>query len=265
MPEEGIVFAVAREITERKHLEQRLQAIVESSPVAMVITDKGGLIAQVNREAERLFGYERDELVGRPVEILIPERFRARASRPPQQLPRESRGPTRFGTRALGPPQGRHRDPIELGLSPLETEEGIFVISVITDVTESKRQERWFKAVVESFPAGLVMIDRAGIIRLVNKETERLFGYSRHELIGRQVEILIPERSRAGEPPSLDRFARLSRPPQTASRREILGRRKDGTELRLEIELNPIESGERVLVVTPVLDLHQGEAGVDRR
>ena len=51
---------------------------------------------------------------------------------------------------------------IELGLSPLETEEGIFVISVITDVTESKRQERWFKALVESFPAGLIMIDHAG-------------------------------------------------------------------------------------------------------
>ncbi len=258
VPEEGIVFAVAREITKRKHLEQRLQAIVESSPVAMVITDKGGLITQVNQESERLFGYERDELIGRPVEILIPERFRQghpalRNSFLANPAVRHGSGRELWGLRKDGT-----EIPIELGLSPLETEGGIFVISVITDVTESKRQERWFKAVVESFPAGLVMIDRAGIIRLVNKETERLFGYSRSELIGRQLELLIPERSRAGDPQSLDRFPTHKPAHRNGERRKILGRRKDGTELRIVIELNPIESGERVLVVTAILDLTRG-------
>lgn len=114
---------------------------------------------------------------------------------------------------------------IELGLSPMETEEGIFVISAITDLAEPKRQARWFKAVVESFPAGLVMIDTAGIIRLVNKETERLFGYSRGELIGHHLEILIPDRSRPGEPSLLDR---ISEHPD-GERREALGRPRTAT------------------------------------
>ena len=192
VPEEGLVFAVAREITRRKHLEQRLQAIVESSPVAMVITDKEGLIIQVNREAEALFGYARDELVGHAVEILIPDRFRQ--GHPHLRAGFLANPTVRHGSRRelWGLRKDGTELSIELGLSPLETEDGIFVISVITDVTESRRQERWLKAIVESFPAGLVVIDRDGNIRLVNRETERLFGYSRNELVGRQLGHLDP-------------------------------------------------------------------------
>ena len=76
VPEEGIIFATARDITERKHLEQRFEVIVDSSPVALLMTDGAGRIVQLNKEAERLFGFRRDELAGQMVEILIPERFR---------------------------------------------------------------------------------------------------------------------------------------------------------------------------------------------
>jgi PAS domain S-box-containing protein len=251
VPAEGIIFAVAREITERKHLEQRLQAIVESSPVAMVISNKDGLITQLNREAESLFGYDRKELVGNPVEVLIPERFRhghpaLRAGFLSNPQVRPGSGRELWGLRKDGA-----EIPIELGLSPLETEEGIFVISVITDVTESKRQERWFKALVESFPAGLIVIDRAGVIGLVNKETERLFGYPRGELIGRGLGLLFPEQSCDADPQSPDRFLAY----RNGECGEIRGRRKDGGELCIEVELHPMESGERVLVVKAILDL----------
>ena len=261
VPEEGIVFAVAREITERKHLEQRLQAIVESSPVAMVISDKEGLITQLNREAEMLFGYDRNELVGRPVEDLDPGAVSPGASRSPPGFPGQSRGSTRFGRELWGLRKDGTEIPIELGLSPLETEEGIFVISVISDVTETKRQERWFKAVVESFPAGLVMIDRAGVIRLVNRETERLFGYARDELIGRELAVLIPEHSPDGDSQSLGHFIATLITSGNGDRRAAKGRHRNGADLFVEVELNPLESGENVLVLTPVLELsRRGDA-----
>ena len=89
--------------------------------------------------------------------------------------------------------------PIELGLSPFETEEGVFVISTIVDITERKRQAAWFQAIVESVPTGMMILDSTGTIQMVNRETERLFGYMRSELIGQKVEILIPERFRTVE------------------------------------------------------------------
>ena len=111
---------------------------------------------------------------------------------------------------------------------------------MITDITERKRQTQWFQALVECFPAGMVMFDSAGTICLVNKETERLFGYSRGELIGQEVEILIPERFRVGHRELLDSFFASASPRRTGKTCEILGKRKDGTEFPIELGFNPL-------------------------
>jgi len=256
VPEEGIIFATAREITERKHLEQRLEAIVESSPVAMVMTDRAGRIVQLNREAEKLFGFQRDELAGQMVEMLIPERFRhghvahrERFLMTPSMRPgsgRELWGLRKDGTEF----------PIELGLSPLETEQGLFVISLIADITERKRQTQWFEAIVECFPTGMVVFDIAGTICLVSKETERLFGYSRGELIGQATEILIPQRFRVGHRELLASFFASASNHRTAETREVVGKRKDGTEFPIELGFNPLgSSGDGVFLISEIPDL----------
>jgi PAS domain S-box-containing protein len=223
--------------------------------VAMVITDKVGQIVQLNRETERLFGYQRDELLGRPVEILIPERFRQghpalRASFLANPTIRYGSGRELWGLRKDGA-----EITIELGLSPLETEEGIFVISVIADVTESKRQERWFKALTESFPASLILIDHALVVRLINRETERLFGYSRDELIGRPLASLFPDETCNGEVQSIEQLLTQSSAGAGGHSHEIKGRHRDGAEIIMDARINSLETGERVLVVTPILDL----------
>ncbi len=169
------------------------------------------------------------------VEMLIPERFRQGHLAHRERL---------FMNPSVRP--GSRRDlwgfrkdgtefPIELGLNPLETEEGILVISVITDITERKRQTQWFQALVECFPAGMVMVDSAGTICLVNKETERLFGYPRGELIGQEAETLIPERFQVEHRELLDSFSATASPRRTGKTREIVGKRKDGTEFPIEI------------------------------
>src|SRR5208282_4158938 len=140
VPEEGIIFATARDITERKHLEQRSEAIVESSPMAMIMTDRAGRIVQLNREAEKLFGFQRDELAGQMVEMLIPERFRQRHLAHRERFLMNPSMRPGSGRELWGLRKDGTEFPIELGLSPLETEEGIFVISAIADITERKRQ-----------------------------------------------------------------------------------------------------------------------------
>ena len=258
VPEEGIIFATARDITERKHLEQRLEAIVESSPMAMVVTDRAGRIVQLNREAEKLFGFQRDELAGQMVEMLIPERFRqGHLAHRERFLMNPSIRPG-SGRELWGLRKDGTEIPIEVGLSPLETEEGIFVISVIADSTERKRQTQWFQALVECFPTGMVLFDSAGTICLVSKQTERLFGYSRGELIGQAVEILIPERFRVGHRELLDSCFASASPRRPGKTCEILGKRKDGTELPIELGFNPLASGDGVFLISEILDLTTG-------
>lgn len=132
-----------QEIAERERAEARFRKLLESAPDAMVIVNAEGRIVLVNEQAERLFGYTREELLGETLEILVPERFR--------QVHAEQR--IAFGgnphTRSMGAgPElfGRHKDgsefEAEISLSPIQTEEGLLVSSAIRDVTERRRVER---------------------------------------------------------------------------------------------------------------------------
>ena len=87
--------------------------------------------------------------------------------------------------------------PIEISLSPLETEDGTLVSSAIRDITGRRKAEEKFKGLLESAPDAMVIMGRDGRILLVNAQTEKLFGYSRAELLGQWVELLVPERFRA--------------------------------------------------------------------
>jgi len=122
--------------------ETRLRAAVESAPSGLLMVDATGRIVLVNREIERLFGYPREELLGRPLALLIPERFRARH---PEYREEFFRAPS---TRAMGAGRdlfGLRKDgteiPLEIGLNPIETEEGMFVLSSIVDISQRKREE----------------------------------------------------------------------------------------------------------------------------
>src|SRR5437660_11244895 len=90
--------------------------------------------------------------------------------------------------------------PVEIGLNPIETVEGMFALASFVLTLPGERPNARFRAAVESAPSGMVMINRAGMIELVNRETERLFGYCREELLGKSIELLVPRRLREGHP-----------------------------------------------------------------
>ena len=218
--------------------------------------DAEGRIVLVNREVERLFGYSREELLGRPVETLVPERFHAAhpgyrgafAEHP--AVRNMGVGRELFGRRKDG-----SEVPVEIGLTPLVTDEGFFVLSSIVDITARRKAEARFRAAVESSPAGMLMVDQSGRIVLVNREVERLFGYAREELLGRPVDLLVPERSRQAHPGFRDGFYHAPGDRAMGAGRELFGLRKDGTEVPVEIGLNPIETEEGLYVLSSIVDL----------
>lgn len=137
------------------------RALLDAAPDAIVTVDEHGLIVLASAHTERLFGYDRSELVGQPVEILIPERFRPIHTGHRVQYTNQPR------TRPMGAGldlAGRRKDgtefPVEISLSPLETEDGPLVISVIRDVTEQKRDETALKQTAAELAERGVALER---------------------------------------------------------------------------------------------------------
>ncbi|HTK57074.1 MAG TPA: PAS domain S-box protein [Gemmatimonadales bacterium] len=239
-----------------KASEQRLRAAIDSAPSGLLMIDAEGRIVLVNREVERLFGYPREELLGRPVELIVPERFHGAH---PEYRGKFTERPS---VRQMGVGRelfGRRKDgtevPVEIGLTPLVTDEGLFVLSSIVDITARRKAEARFRAAVESSPSGMVMVDSSGKIILVNREVERLFGYSREELLGRSVDTLVPERFRRSHPGNRAGFYHSPDARAMGAGRELFGLRKDGTEVPVEIGLNPIETEEGLFVLSSIVDI----------
>lgn len=140
--EQRLFVGFIRDITERKQTEERFRLVVESAPNAIVMVNADGNIVLVNSQAERFFGYRREEMVGQPVEILVPDLFRAnhpgyRAS----FFASPSIRPMGAGRDLYGRRKDGSKFPVEIGLTPMRTTEGFLVLSAIVDISERKQAE----------------------------------------------------------------------------------------------------------------------------
>ncbi|WP_436840381.1 PAS domain S-box protein [Streptomyces flavofungini] len=241
--------------------EEPFRALLEAAPDAMVIVDDGGMIRLVNAQTETLFGYPRNELLGRPVEILVPRRFR-------DQHPGHRLGYS--GNQQVRPMganlelYGLRRDgaefPVEISLSPLQTPDGLLISAAVRDVSERKAADARFRALLEAAPDAIVIVDDAGIIQLVNAQTEALFGYRREELLERPVEILVPQRFHHHHPSHRHGYVSNRRVRPMGAGLDLYGLRKDGAEFPVEISLSPLETPDGTLVSAAIRDVSERKA-----
>jgi PAS domain S-box-containing protein len=243
--------------------EAKYRGLLEAAPDAMVVVNQAGEIVMLNIQAEKQFGYSRDELIGQRVTNIIPEGFAERLIADDLRTAADALA-QQIGTgiELLARRKDGTDFPIEIMLSPLDSVDGVLVTAAIRDISVRKAAEEHlaqmegrYRGLLEAAPDAMVVVNQSGKIVLLNLQAEKQFGYHRDELLGQPVTNIIPdgfaERLLADDL----RSAEDALAQQIGTGIELLARRKDGTDFPIEIMLSPLDSAEGVLVTAAIRDI----------
>ena len=242
-------------------------SILEAIPDALVAVNQHGFIIQINSQAETLFGYTRDELIGQKIEILVPERQRPHHHDHREHFHRQPK------IRRMGSGldlYGQRRDgsefPVEISLSPIATGDGMMVLSVIRDISDRKRIEEELRRaneeldrrktrelrdsqnrlalIVDSSQDAIFGKNLDGIVTHWNKGAEEMYGYTAQEIIGRPITVLAPP-ERGDEIPSILRKIRAG---ERVEYFETVRMSKDGRRLNVSVSISPIHDADGKII-----------------
>jgi len=265
-----LVTAAIRDITVRrnaeKHLAQmegRYRGLLEAAPDAMVVVNQGGEIVLLNLQAEKQFGYRRDELLGQKVTSIIPDGFAERLIADDLRSAEDALA-QKIGTgiELTALRKDGSEFPIEIMLSPLDSVEGILVTAAIRDISVRKaadkvlaQMEGRYRGLLEAAPDAMVVVNQGGEIVLLNLQAEKQFGYRRDELLGQKVTNIIPEGFAERLIADDLRSAEDALAQQIDTGIELTARRKDGSAFPIEIMLSPLESAQGTLVTAAIRNI----------
>jgi PAS domain S-box-containing protein len=244
-----------RTIEERSLADEKFRLAVEASPSGLVMIDSSGIIVLVNAETERLFGYTRQDLIGQPVDILVPAGLRGHHTQhrvgfiAQPEARHMGAGRELYGLRKNG-----SEFPVEIGLNPIQTSHGLLVLSMIVDISERKRvdaalrdyaeREQLFIAAVESSNDAIVTKTLDGVITGWNQAAERLFGFTAPEAIGNSIDIIVPEELRSDVRGMLNRI----RNDEKVEHHETVRTNKHGQRIDVSLSISPVKSSKGIII-----------------
>nr|WP_237179775.1 PAS domain S-box protein [Paraburkholderia sacchari] len=245
---------------EMRDSQQRLQSIVDNAATVVTVKQLDRRYALVNRRFEAVFHIERGRALGSTDEALFTAR-RALAFREADERVLAGEVDEREEEVTL---DGQLHTFLSVSF-PIRDAEGrtVAIGGISTDISERKRAEERLRLVVEAAPNAMIMVNRAGHIVLVNSQAERVFGYSRDELLGLGIDELVPARLRAGHPAWRAAFFGDPKSRPMGTGRHLYGLHRDGSEFPVEIGLNPIETDEGMFVLAAVVDITERRRAED--
>jgi PAS domain S-box-containing protein len=255
-----------RELSELSAKRHLVDVLVESTDHSIIAYDLDGVITWWNRAAERLYGFDRAEAIGMRLEAIVPpdrrkefDELRAKVANGEHVHDFETVRLARDGRRVH----------VAITVSPTYDAEGRIngFSGIGRDISERFLAEERLQLAVEAAPSGMMMVDRGGSIVLVNAEVERLFGYSRAELLAMSVDLLVPEKLRQ-QHASLRNVYFEAPIVRSMGGRDLPMLRKDGTQFPAEVALNPIQTGTGACVLVSITDVtsrRQSERALELR
>ncbi|MHC5024242.1 MAG: PAS domain-containing hybrid sensor histidine kinase/response regulator [Planctomycetota bacterium] len=231
-----------------------LGRIIDESLNEIYIFDAETLrFVRVNRAAQENLGYTMAELRDITPVDLKPELPAAAFEELLRPLRTRARQSIQFTTVHLRKDGTTYPVDVHLQLTEYETRPAF--VAIILDVMEQRRSDERMRLAVEAAPNAMLLMNRDGIMTMVNSKMEEYFGHAREELVGQPIELLVPERIRAAHPDLRRRFMESPRARPMGEARDLTAVRKDGSEFPVEIGLNPIETNEGTYVLAAIVDV----------
>ena len=224
----------------------RLAAVVASSEDAIITESLDGHIESWNRSAERLFGYAASEVIGHPIEVIVPPEIREAGENSSTHL-KSGEGATHFET--VGLTRDGRRIPISVSLSTVMTPDGarIGTSRIIRDISQQRTLEREalrLAAIVNSSEDAIVSKDLNGVVQTWNHAAERMFGYSADEIVGKPIRVIIPADRQSEE----DTVLKTIRAGRAVEHFETIRQRKDGSLIEISLTVSPVRAADGTIV-----------------